>query len=634
VAIVDFDVHHGNGTQAIFEREPRVDYFSTHESGLFPHTGGVYERGVGNVMNVLLPPGSGSQRFRNVWADQVLPAVDAFTPQLLMVSAGFDAHMRDPMADLMLETEDFGWITRELRLLAERHADGRIVSTLEGGYDLEALRECSVAHVAELLSRAAKHRRHEPARTHPAVFIAPCRWLRQANRPFPPRPIPRAPRLPPVAPAAGHRPEPAGHGRRQADQLGFVPGWRRVAEFLRPADHRCLAQGSRPAAHDHRGRPAAGHHHRAEYDGNVALRRGDQFVGTDKLSFDTETGNYIADGMSATRTPRSGWSPSGRGQPGKRHPQDHRHQVPAGVPRGGNGDAESVDLNVRSARCTLHLHHLRPVAAGWELSAPQIEVDNDEGFGTARNAVLRIGKCRSVGRTSSSRSTTAARPACCSRAGHVRPQRLRLRQPIYLNLAPNYDDTLTAPHEPRGLMLDNEFRYLYNGGRGEMLTASYMPNDRLRDRTAAGCLQAATTSTALGPRQPGLGQRRALCRRFRQPPGGRDRLQPAEHRRPVRRGRELDGRHHGRPLAADRLHSDRAAAVQPPAAPVLQLGQPSGRWLETGIYAEAVRFTHDDINFKYPTTYERTGSVLCQTRRCAAGRQALRVVPLSGPRGM
>lgn len=151
VAIVDFDVHHGNGTQAIFEREPRVDYFSTHESGLFPHTGGVYERGVGNVMNVLLPPGSGSQRFRNVWADQVLPAVDAFTPQLLMVSAGFDAHMRDPMADLMIETEDFGWITRELRLLAERHADGRIVSTLEGGYDLEALRECSVAHVAELL---------------------------------------------------------------------------------------------------------------------------------------------------------------------------------------------------------------------------------------------------------------------------------------------------------------------------------------------------------------------------------------------------------------------------------------------------------------------------------------------------
>ena len=151
VAIVDFDVHHGNGTQAIFEREPRVDYFSTHESGLFPHTGGVYERGVGNVMNVLLPPGSGSQRFRNVWADQVLPAVDAFTPQLLMVSAGFDAHMRDPMADLMLETEDFGWLTRELARLAQRHAGGRVVSMLEGGYDLQALRECSVAHVRALL---------------------------------------------------------------------------------------------------------------------------------------------------------------------------------------------------------------------------------------------------------------------------------------------------------------------------------------------------------------------------------------------------------------------------------------------------------------------------------------------------
>jgi len=150
VAVVDFDVHHGNGTQAIFEREPAVQYLSTHESGLYPHSGSVYERGVGNVHNALLPPGSGGFRFRNTWADQMLPLLDAFRPQLVLVSAGFDAHMRDPQADLMLEAEDFGWLTAELRKLARRHAQGRMVSMLEGGYDLQALRESSVAHVQAL----------------------------------------------------------------------------------------------------------------------------------------------------------------------------------------------------------------------------------------------------------------------------------------------------------------------------------------------------------------------------------------------------------------------------------------------------------------------------------------------------
>ncbi len=150
VAVVDFDVHHGNGTQAIFFEDPRVAYFSSHESGLYPYSGAPSERGAGNVMNALLPPGSGSFVFRNLWEDQMLPAIEAFRPQLLMISAGFDAHMRDPLADLMLETEDFAWITGRLRAIAERHASGRIVSMLEGGYDLEALRECSSAHVAAL----------------------------------------------------------------------------------------------------------------------------------------------------------------------------------------------------------------------------------------------------------------------------------------------------------------------------------------------------------------------------------------------------------------------------------------------------------------------------------------------------
>jgi len=150
IAIVDFDVHHGNGTQDIFIADPGIAYYSTHQAGLFPNSGLRRDRGAGNLMNILLPPGSGGFRFRNTWADEMLPAIDDFRPQLLLISAGFDAHMRDPQADLMLETEDFAWITAELRTLARRHAGGRVVSMLEGGYDLQALAECSVAHVGQL----------------------------------------------------------------------------------------------------------------------------------------------------------------------------------------------------------------------------------------------------------------------------------------------------------------------------------------------------------------------------------------------------------------------------------------------------------------------------------------------------
>ena len=149
VAIVNFDVHHGNGTQAIFYEEPRVAYFSTHESGLYPYGGAPSERGVGNIHNVLLPPGSDGFRFRNVWED-LLPELEAFRPQLLLVSAGFDADLRDPLANLMLDAEDFGWLTAQLRQLARRHASGRLVSLLEGGYDLDALRDGVAAHTAQL----------------------------------------------------------------------------------------------------------------------------------------------------------------------------------------------------------------------------------------------------------------------------------------------------------------------------------------------------------------------------------------------------------------------------------------------------------------------------------------------------
>ena len=150
VAIVDFDVHHGNGTQAIFERDPRVLFLSSHQMPLYPDTGFAHERGVGNVLNAPLPPGAGGDAFREAWSASLLPALDAFGPQLLLVSAGFDAHRRDPLAQLQLEADDYAWLTARLVVVAETHAEGRIVSLLEGGYDLQALRECSVAHVGAL----------------------------------------------------------------------------------------------------------------------------------------------------------------------------------------------------------------------------------------------------------------------------------------------------------------------------------------------------------------------------------------------------------------------------------------------------------------------------------------------------
>ncbi len=150
VAIVDFGVHHGNGTQAIFQADPRVMYLSSHQLPLYPDSGFADERGDGNVLNLPLPPGTGSDGFRAAWREQLLPALDGFRPQLLFVSAGFDAHRLDPLAQLELGADDYRWLTAELVAIANRHADGRVVSMLEGGYDLAALRESSVAHVGAL----------------------------------------------------------------------------------------------------------------------------------------------------------------------------------------------------------------------------------------------------------------------------------------------------------------------------------------------------------------------------------------------------------------------------------------------------------------------------------------------------
>jgi acetoin utilization deacetylase AcuC-like enzyme len=150
VAIADFDVHHGNGTQAIFQGEPRVQYLSSHQFPLYPGTGAADECGVGNIVNAPLAPGAGSAAFRAAWHERLLPALEAFAPQLVLVSAGFDGHRLDPLADLGLQSDDYLWLSAELAACADRHADGRLVSLLEGGYSLTALRECSVAHLRGL----------------------------------------------------------------------------------------------------------------------------------------------------------------------------------------------------------------------------------------------------------------------------------------------------------------------------------------------------------------------------------------------------------------------------------------------------------------------------------------------------
>lgn len=150
IAIVDFDVHHGNGTQAIFARSPDVLYVSSHQSPLYPGTGHADETGCGNVLNLPLPPGADGRAFRAAWEAQGLPRLAAFSPDLVIVSAGFDAHWRDPLAQLELDDPDFGWITAALKDAADRLCSGRLVSLLEGGYDLDALTSASRRHVEAL----------------------------------------------------------------------------------------------------------------------------------------------------------------------------------------------------------------------------------------------------------------------------------------------------------------------------------------------------------------------------------------------------------------------------------------------------------------------------------------------------
>lgn len=152
VAVIDFDVHHGNGTQSAFETDPDLFYASTHQWPLYPGTGRPSERGcANNILNLPLRPYSGSQEFRAAANESLLPMLRAFRPELVMISAGFDAHARDPLAQLNLQDADYAWITEQLLAVAHETANDHLVSTLEGGYDLGALASAAAAHVRALM---------------------------------------------------------------------------------------------------------------------------------------------------------------------------------------------------------------------------------------------------------------------------------------------------------------------------------------------------------------------------------------------------------------------------------------------------------------------------------------------------
>jgi acetoin utilization deacetylase AcuC-like enzyme len=152
VAVVDFDVHHGNGTQAMFADHANLFFASTHQYPLYPGTGARSERGVGNIVNAPLPPGATGADFRHAMSELVLPRLSEFGPDFILISAGFDAHEDDPLAGLRLHEDDYGWVTSEILRIARYSCQGRVVSTLEGGYDLDALARSAASHVHALMA--------------------------------------------------------------------------------------------------------------------------------------------------------------------------------------------------------------------------------------------------------------------------------------------------------------------------------------------------------------------------------------------------------------------------------------------------------------------------------------------------
>ena len=188
IAIVDFDVHHGNGTQTMTARRQNWLYASTHQYPFYPGTGSVREHGpYNNIVNAPLAAGAGSAEFRAAFDEVIVPALDRFRPEFLMISAGFAAHRRDPLASLELEEDDFAWATTALAGIARRHSGGRIVSVLEGGYDLTALAASAAAHVSPLVPMLQRRSSRAPRslisacsrRASRSGAIARCAWWRK-----------------------------------------------------------------------------------------------------------------------------------------------------------------------------------------------------------------------------------------------------------------------------------------------------------------------------------------------------------------------------------------------------------------------------------------------------------------------
>jgi acetoin utilization deacetylase AcuC-like enzyme len=151
IAVIDFDVHHGNGTQDVFWSDKDLFFASTHQMPLYPGTGALSETGVGNIWNAPLRPGDGGDPFKEAFESRILPSLRNFSPDIVLISAGFDAHRDDPLANLQLTEPDFGWATAKIAEVADKHAQGRLVSMLEGGYNLAALARSVAVHVTGLM---------------------------------------------------------------------------------------------------------------------------------------------------------------------------------------------------------------------------------------------------------------------------------------------------------------------------------------------------------------------------------------------------------------------------------------------------------------------------------------------------
>lgn len=473
-----------------------------------------------------------------------------------------------------------------------------------------------------------------PNRCDRAAFIAPMQGMGQATVRFRPNPnrVRRALRLLPLPlsiavclPAMADD-KPLNWGLCPATDV--IPAFTDAPTPVPGQDKAAASAAREQQPTDIEGDQLLGTTTVPQYEGNVALRRGDQFVGTDKLSFDTESGNYIADGnvryqdasirMVAKRA-------EGNQESDTHKITDIQYQL---VSRRGNGDAESVDL--QGAVGQMHRSTYTtcdPSQPVWKLSAPQIEVDNDEGFGTARNAVLRIGKVPVLWAPyfkfpiDDRRKTGLLFP----QLGMSGRNGFDYTQPIYLNLAPNYDDTLMPRYmSRRGLMLDNEFRYLYNGGRGELLTA-YIPNDKLRYRDR-GRVMFSGYHNVDSHWQARANLAWVSDERYVEDFANRLVGVTASNLQSTV-GLYGTGQNWTAGIMADRWQltdytlNESALAYNRQPRLYFNWDKPVLSWLETGVYAEAVRFTHEDINFKYgpeagpDLEYTRTG----QTQRMYGG---------------